>query len=96
MQEPEPVPLQLTLGTDTRGPISLARDCTKELSRLACAGSNFLFFRGQRNRWVPHTGLLQVGGARFSSTYTSTATPIVSILSELLSKQLISVLGGDT
>ncbi len=26
----------------------------KEFPRLSCACSNFLFFRGQRNRWVPH------------------------------------------
>jgi hypothetical protein len=62
---------------------------------LACAGGNFLFFRGQRNRWVPHRGLLQMGGACSSATaYTSTASPVVSTLAELLSKQLISVLGG--
>src|SRR5262249_4059888 len=60
----------------------------KELSRLACACSNFLFFRGQRNRWVPHTGLLQMDGACASSTYKSTETPVVSTLSELRSKQL--------
>src|SRR6185312_15878742 len=63
----------------------------KELPRLACACSNFLFFRAQRNRWVPHAGLLQVS-APSSSTYKSTETPVVSSLSELLSKQLISVL----
>src|SRR5207248_2669291 len=66
----------------------------KEFSRFACACSNFLFFRGQRNRWVPHDRLLQVGGARSSSTYQSTEPPTVSTPSELLSKQLISVLGG--
>jgi hypothetical protein len=27
-----------------------------------------LFFRGQRNRWAPHDRLLQVDGARSSST----------------------------
>src|SRR4029450_1109364 len=64
----------------------------KEFSRLTCACSNFLFFQGQRNRWVPHRGLLQMGGACFSSTYKSTESPVVSTLSELLSKQLISVL----
>src|SRR5262249_37885604 len=66
----------------------------KELARLACACSNFLFFRGQRNRRVPHAGLLQMGGARSSATYKSTGPPVVSTLVELLSKQLISVLGG--
>src|SRR5215471_16711985 len=65
----------------------------KEFSRLACACSNFLFFQGQRNRWIPHRVLLQMGGVCSSSTYKSTAPPVVSTLSELLSKQLISVLG---
>src|SRR5215831_18733920 len=64
----------------------------KEFSRLACACSNFLFFQGQRNRWVPHSGLLQMGGVCSSATYKSTEPPVVSTLSELLSKQLISVL----
>src|SRR5215471_12031223 len=67
----------------------------KEFSRLACACSNFLFFQGQRNRWIPHRVLLQMGGVCSSSTYKSTAPPVVSTLSELLSKQLISVLGGN-
>src|SRR5215831_12658697 len=66
----------------------------KEFSRLACACSNFLFFQGQRNRWIPHRVLLQMGGVCSSSTYKSTAPPVVSTLSELLSKQLISVLGA--
>src|SRR5262249_4340541 len=66
----------------------------KEFARLACAGSNFVFFRGQRNRWVPHRGLLQMGGACSSSLYKSTEPPVMSTLSELRSKQLISVLGG--
>ena len=35
-------------------------------------------------------------GACASSTYKSTETPVVSTLSELRSKQLISVLGGVT
>src|SRR4029453_939070 len=65
----------------------------KEFSRLACACSNFLFFQGQRDRWVPHSGLLQMGGVCSSATYKSTEPPVVSTLSELLSKQLISVLG---
>src|SRR5499427_1841711 len=65
----------------------------KEFARLACAGSNFVFFRGQRNRWVPHRGLLQMGGACSSSLYKSTEPPVMSTLSELRSKQLISVLG---
>src|SRR5258705_7047855 len=64
----------------------------KEFSRFARAYSNLLFFRGQRNRWVPHDRLLHVGGARSSSTYKSTEPPTVSTPSELLSKQLISVL----
>src|SRR5215831_5771758 len=67
----------------------------KEFSRLACACSNFLFFQGQRNRWIPHRVLLQMGGVCSSSTYKSTAPPVVSTLSELLSKQLISVLVAD-
>src|SRR5215467_11340925 len=66
----------------------------KEFSRLTCACSNFLFFQGQRNRWIPHRVLLQMGGVCSSSTYKSTAPPVVSTLSELLSKQLISVLGA--
>src|SRR4030095_9997704 len=65
----------------------------KEFSRLACACSNFLFFQGQRDRWVPHSGLLQMGGVCSSATYKSTEPPVVSTLSELQSKQLISVLG---
>src|SRR4029453_3796308 len=64
----------------------------KEFSRLACACSNFLFFQGQRDRWVPHKGLLQMGGVCASATYKSTEPPVVSTLSKLLSKQLISVL----
>src|SRR4029453_13319735 len=64
----------------------------KEFSRFACACSNFLFFWGQRNRWGPHDKLLQVGGARSSSTYKSTESLTASTPSELLSKQLISVL----
>src|SRR5262249_54978037 len=68
----------------------------KEFARLACAGSNFVFFRGQRNRWVPHRGLLQMGGACSSSLYKSTEPPVMSTLSELRSKQLISVLGPLT
>src|SRR5262245_1115130 len=66
----------------------------KEFSCLACAGSNFVFFRGQRHRWVPHRGLLEMGGACSSSLYKSTEPPVVSTLSELLSMQLISVLAA--
>src|SRR5262249_57596181 len=44
----------------------------KEFSRLACACSNFVFFQGQRDRWVPHRGLLQMGGVCSSATYKST------------------------
>ena len=50
----------------------------KEFSRLTCACGNFLFFQGQRNRWVPHSGLLQMGGACSSATYKSTEPPVVS------------------
>src|SRR5262249_7779529 len=65
----------------------------EEFACFACTGGNVLFFRGQRNRRVPHRGLLQMGGACSSAiTYKSTASPVVSTLSELLSKQLISVL----
>src|SRR4029450_9511404 len=65
----------------------------KEFACLACTRSNFLFFQGQRDRWVPHRGLLQMGGVCASATYKSTEPPVVSTLSKLLSKQLISVLG---
>jgi hypothetical protein len=65
----------------------------KELVRLACTCSPFVFFQGHRERWVPHRGLLQMGGVCSSATYKSTEPPVVSTLSELLSKQLISVLG---
>src|SRR5215510_2378195 len=64
----------------------------KEFSCLACAGSNFVFCRCQRTRWVPHRGLLQMGGACSSVPYKSIEPPVVSTLSELLSKQLLSVL----
>src|SRR4029453_13369361 len=64
------------------------------LQDYPCACTNFLFFWGQRNRWGPHDKLLQVGGARSSSTYKSTESLTASTPSELLSKQLISVLEG--
>src|SRR5262249_12780707 len=66
----------------------------KECSRLACTRSHFLFFPGQCNRWIPHRGRLQMGGVCSSATYKSTEPPVVSILFELLSKQLISILGA--
>src|SRR4030095_5436159 len=65
----------------------------KELPRLACACDNLLLFRGQRDRWVPHDEFLTVEGARSYSTYQSINFSILSTLYELLSKQLISVLG---
>src|SRR5262249_48888891 len=64
----------------------------KELPCVACAGSHFLFFRGQRNRRVPHAGLLQVTGARCSVIYQSTGSLIMSTPDEPWPKQLISVL----
>src|SRR5262249_21750221 len=64
----------------------------KELARLAGAHDDFLLFQGQRNRWVPHRGLLQMGGVCSSATYKSTEPPVVSTLYERPSKQLISVL----
>jgi hypothetical protein len=66
----------------------------KELPRLACARSNVLLFQGQRDRWVPHDGLLQVADAQCSATYQITPRPLLSTLSAPLSKQLISVLGA--
>src|SRR5262249_19835345 len=54
---------------------------------------NFLLFRGQRDRRVPHDGLLTVEGLQDASTYQSTNLPILSTLYQPLSKQLISVLG---
>src|SRR4029453_1930263 len=65
----------------------------KEFACLACTRSNFLFFQGQRDRWVPQRGFFQRGGVCASATYKSTEPPVVSTLSKLLSKQLISVLG---
>src|SRR6185436_1107806 len=65
----------------------------KELPRLACACDNLLLFRGQRDRGVPHDEFLTVEGARSYSTYQSLNFSILSTLYELLSKQLISVLG---
>src|SRR5262249_25955831 len=64
----------------------------KELARLAGARDDFRLFRGQRNRWVPHDGLLTVAGLRDCSTYQSTNLPLLSTLYEQPSKQLISVL----
>src|SRR4030095_7837345 len=64
----------------------------KELSRLACARDSFLLFRGQRNRRVPHDGLLTVAGALDCSTSQSTHLLLLSTLYKPLSKQLISVL----
>src|SRR5262249_11910697 len=66
----------------------------KELARLAGARDDFLLFRGQRNRWVPHDGLLTVAGLRDCSIYQSTPLPLLSTLYERPSKQLISVLGS--
>jgi hypothetical protein len=66
----------------------------KELSRLACTCDNLLLFRGQRDRRVPHDGLLTMEGSRGSSTSQSTNRPLLSTLYEPLSKQLISVLVG--
>src|SRR5262249_50924710 len=64
----------------------------KELSSLACACGNFLLFRGQRDRRIPHDGLLTMEGVQDSSIYQSTNLPILSTLYEPLSKQLINVL----
>jgi hypothetical protein len=47
-----------------------------------------LLFRGQRDRLVPHDGLLTVEGALDCSTYQSTNLPILSTLYEPLSKAI--------
>jgi hypothetical protein len=62
-----------------------------ECSCLPCARSHVLLFRAQRNRWMPHDGLLTVAGAQRSSVYQSTNSPILSTLAEPLPTQLISV-----
>src|SRR5206468_7573482 len=66
----------------------------KKLPRLAGACGDFLLFRGQHDGRVPHNGLLKVEGAQCSFTYQITDMPLLSTLSEPLSKQLISVLGS--
>src|SRR5262249_18546328 len=58
----------------------------KELSSLAWACGNFLLFRGQRDRRMPHDGLLTVEGAQDSSIYQRTNLPILSPLYEPLSQ----------
>src|SRR5215813_7856425 len=63
----------------------------KEFPGLACARYNLLLFRGQRNRWVPHNGLLK--GTGFFAHHQTTLLPLLSTLYDPLPEQLISVLG---
>ena len=83
-------PLVFNLGYTQNSPDSNQKH--KKLSRLTCACGHFLLFRDQRDRRVPHDGLLTGEGAQDSSTYQSTNLPRLSTLYEALSKQLISVL----
>ena len=65
----------------------------KKLPRLAGTGGDGLLFCAQRDGWIPHDGLLKVEGLQPTSTYYQiTALLLLSILSEPLLKQLISVL----
>src|SRR5262249_35740664 len=64
----------------------------KEFPGLACARYNLLLFRGQRDRWVPHNGLLK--GTGFFAHHQTTLLPLLSTLYDPLPEQLISVLGG--
>lgn len=68
----------------------------KECPCLAGAHGNFLCFRGQRDRRVPHTMFLQGTGAQRSAPYQNTLSPVVSTRDESRvasrTKQLISVL----
>jgi hypothetical protein len=64
----------------------------KEFPRLLCPRNNFLFLRAQRNGRVPH-GLTPYRGKCIVLLYPSEHRgPILSTLSEPLSKQLVSVL----
>src|SRR5712691_7133847 len=64
----------------------------KEFPRLLCPRNNFLFLRAQRNGRVPH-GLTPHRGKCIVLLYPSEhRCPILSTLSEPLSKQLVSVL----
>src|SRR5467141_1245201 len=66
----------------------------KEFPRLLCPRNNFLFLRAQRNGRVPH-GLTPYRGKCIVLLYPSEHRgPILSTLSEPLSKQLVSVLGA--
>src|SRR5262249_56284228 len=63
----------------------------KKLPRLTGACGDFLLFQGQRDRGVPHDGLLQVAGSWCSAAYQIIPSPILSTPKPLF-KQLISVL----
>src|SRR5262249_38184110 len=63
----------------------------KEFPGLACARYDLLLFRSQRDRWVPHDGLLK--GTGFFAHHQTTLLPLLSTLNDPLSEQLISVLG---
>src|SRR5215475_13731809 len=65
----------------------------KELPRLPCAHSNLLLFRAQRNWRVPHGSTPHSGRCTVLLHPSEHRCPILSTLSESLSKQLVSVLG---
>jgi hypothetical protein len=58
----------------------------KELPGLACTRYDLLLFRGQRDRWVPHDGLLK--GTGFFAHHQTTRSPLLSILYDPLPKAI--------
>src|SRR4029434_671772 len=72
-------------------PYSAQKD--KEFPRLLCTCSNLLLFRAQRNGRVPHGSTPHSGRDTVLLHPSEHRYPILSTLSEPLSKQLVSVLG---
>src|SRR4029453_4398489 len=64
----------------------------KELPRFLGALGNFLFFRAQLDRRIPHDRLLTGEGSHLSSPYQIIDTPILSTLYYPLSKCSVSEL----
>src|SRR4029450_1091085 len=64
----------------------------KELPRFLGALGNFLFFRAQLDRRIPHDRLLTGEGSHLSSPYQIIDTPILSTLYDPLSKCSVSEL----
>src|SRR6266516_3055347 len=71
-------------------PYSAQKD--KEFPRLLCTGSNLLLFKAQRNWRVPHGSTPHSGRGTVLLHPSEHRCPLLSTLSEPLSKQLVSVL----